>query len=65
MLNWELNPNKESVRVLMKKTFSLRRKRILDGIGTVHEILSLYAALKFPEEVSYGIHVLRKMLEPH
>lgn len=48
----KINPNKESVRMLMQKTFLLRRKQILDGIGTVHEILSLHTALKCPEEVS-------------
>lgn len=58
MLNREvkkLNPNKQSVQLLMKKTFSLRRKQILEGIGTVQEILALYSALKYPEEVSYGV----------
>lgn len=53
----KINPNKESIRLLMKKTFSLRRKKILDGIGTVHDILSLYEALKFPEEVSIYMYV--------
>ena len=47
-----VSPNRQIVRELMKRTFPVRRREVLDGIGTVQEILSYYPALKSPEEVS-------------
>ena len=53
----KVNPNKQIIQKLMEKTFVTRRKEILDGMGTVHDILSTHSALKYPEEVS-SLHVL-------
>ena len=55
----KVNPNKQIVLKLMEKTFVLRRKDIHEGMGTVHEILSSYPALKHPEEVSVTLFGLR------
>lgn len=48
----KVNPNKRIVKELMKRTFTFRRKEIVEGMGSVQDILSAYPALKFPEEVS-------------
>ena len=48
----KVNPNKRTVRELMKRTFPLRREEIVEGMGSVQDVLSSYAALKYPEEVS-------------
>lgn len=48
----KVNPSKQIVRELMKKTFPTRRKAIVEGMGTVKELLFTYPALKFPDEVS-------------
>ena len=48
----KVNPNKQIYRELMKKTFPTRRKAVVEGLGTVKEILDTYPALRFPDEVS-------------
>lgn len=48
----KVNPKKQITRELMKRTFPTRRKAIMDGMGTVKEILLNYSALKYPDEVS-------------
>lgn len=47
----KVSPSKTALRELMKRTFPLRRREILEGKGAVSEIILLYPALKFPDEV--------------
>lgn len=47
-----VNPNRQVIKQLMAKTFTLRRRQILEGMGTVQDIIKVYPALKYPEEVS-------------
>lgn len=42
----KVHPKKQITRELMKRTFSTRRKQILDGMGSVKDILAVYPALK-------------------
>ena len=49
------NPNKQTVKELMRRSFFQRRRNIVDGMGTVQDILIHYPALKNPEEVSIAI----------
>ena len=58
----KVNPNRQVVKELMKRTFPTRRKFILDGNGlTVQEILLTYPALKDPAEVCILYHFLIKL----
>lgn len=44
----------------MAKTFTLRRRKILEGMGMVQDIIKNYPALKYPEEVSaYPVRLLQ------
>ena len=45
-------PSKNIVRELMRRTFPLRRRIIMDGTEILSSILQTYPALKFPDEVS-------------
>lgn len=48
----KVNPNKQTVRELMRRSFFLRRVNIVEGqLSSVQDILEFYPALKFPEEV--------------
>ena len=55
----KVNPNRQVVKELIKRTFPTRSKFILDGNGlTVQEILLTYPALKDPAEVCIPYHFL-------
>ena len=45
------NPNRYSCRELMQRTFSFRRKELLENPISVDNLLSTYPALKYPDEV--------------
>ena len=48
----KVNPNKETVQELMRRSFFLQRRSIIEGaLGSVQNILSQYPALKYPKEV--------------
>ena len=47
----KVNPNKQTVRELMRRSFFLRREKIVAGLGSVQDVLAFYPALKYPEEV--------------
>ena len=47
----KVTPNKQVIQKLMMKTFVPRRKEILEGMGTIQDILTAYPALKYPDEV--------------
>lgn len=53
-----VSPNKQIVRELMKRTYELRRKEIMECTGTIHDILLSYPALKDSGEVSYPLFKL-------
>lgn len=44
-------PNKHSYRELMKRTFSFRRQALLQKPMSVDQLMSMYPALKYPDEV--------------
>lgn len=49
----KVNPNKQVVRELMKRSFFLRREKIVGGLGSVQDVLAYYPALKCADEVGY------------
>ena len=47
----KVNPNKHIIRDLMARTFPTRWQEILEDSGSVRDILKVYPALKYPDEV--------------
>ena len=48
----KVNPNKQTVKELMRRSFFLIREKVINGLGSVQDILGFYPALKCPDEVS-------------